>query len=188
MTDPIELLREISETQILFRHNLELDAKVCNLLAARAQAEQPGEREEPEAYLVEYREDTKGGDRRHCTIASLEPHEPVILIDDEPNIESRTLLKVTPLYTAAFIESSGRDGERLDWFEQYADKGGCPSLIYDDDGNWAVAENGMQNIRESGTDNLHISHYVSADAFKPTVREAIDAARSQGATSDRSTK
>jgi len=34
MTDPIELLREISETQILFRHNLELDAKVCNLLAA----------------------------------------------------------------------------------------------------------------------------------------------------------
>jgi len=40
MTDPIELLREISETQILFRHNLELDAKVCNLLAARAQAEQ----------------------------------------------------------------------------------------------------------------------------------------------------
>ena len=35
MTDPIELLRKISDSRILFRHDLELDAEVANFLSAQ---------------------------------------------------------------------------------------------------------------------------------------------------------
>jgi len=40
MTDPIELLRKISDSRILFRHDLELDAEVANFLSAQPQPEQ----------------------------------------------------------------------------------------------------------------------------------------------------
>ena len=64
----------------------------------------------------------------------------------------------------------------MNWFEQMAAKGRAPSLIYDDNGMWAVAEDGEQNIRTQDTDDLYIGHMVSASAFCETFRDAIDAA------------
>jgi len=69
------------------------------------------------------------------------------------------------------------DVELLDWFEAEANKGYAPSLIYDDNGNWAVAQNTNQNVRMSDADDLEICHYIEAKKFKPTVRAAIKAAR-----------
>lgn len=66
------------------------------------------------------------------------------------------------------------DTERLDALEACCNKGGCPSVIYDDNGNWAVAQEGTQNIRMEDSEPLDIQHWVPADAFRPSIREAID--------------
>jgi hypothetical protein len=66
--------------------------------------------------------------------------------------------------------SRGRDRERLDWLDsQY----GC-ALVNDDDGMWAVAGDGVQNIREGGP--LETTFYIEPDQFRNSTREAIDAA------------
>jgi hypothetical protein len=69
---------------------------------------------EPSAYLVEFREVLKNGDKRRCTMASLEPHEPTLITEDH-RIESRELLKVTPLYTGVPSAIEARDATRLVW-------------------------------------------------------------------------
>ena len=74
------------------------------------------------------------------------------------------------------LESLRRDAGRLDWFEHMADKGCAPSLVYDDNGMWAVAEEGAQNVREQDTHDFAITHFVEAHKFKRKVRDAIDAA------------
>lgn len=53
---------------------------------------------EPEAYLITYREIKKHGDRICVTQASLDHTAPSVRMDSD--VESRTLLKSTPLYAA----------------------------------------------------------------------------------------
>lgn len=57
---------------------------------------------EPNAYLVEYREVSKQGEKKHCVEASLEPRAPSV--SHYGNVESRELLKVTPLYARPEVE------------------------------------------------------------------------------------
>lgn len=73
------------------------------------------------------------------------------------------------------------DAERLDWLEKEAE--GC-ALLSDDFGNWAVSTMGMQNIPdpvpEKGTPgDIGTSHFVKADEWKPSIRDAIDAAMAE---------
>ena len=75
---------------------------------------------------------------------------------------------------ARALSSLAEDAGRLDWFEKQADTGAAPSLVYDDNGMWAIAEEGTQNVRTQDADDLVITHFVEAAKFKPTVREAID--------------
>ncbi len=66
------------------------------------------------------------------------------------------------------------DTERLNWL---AKQDGA-ALLSDDFGNWTVSYDGMQNVPENpGTpSDISTSFFIEADAWKPSVREAIDAA------------
>lgn len=67
----------------------------------------------------------------------------------------------------------GTDTERLDWLERQF---GC-GLVHDDNEHWAVAAIGMQSVAEGDEpEDLETSFFVEKDKFKPTIREAIDAA------------
>ncbi len=66
------------------------------------------------------------------------------------------------------------DTERLDWLEKEGN--GC-AVIHDDNSHWAVAFDGMQNvIRGDEPGDLDTHFFIDADKFRPTIREAIDAA------------
>lgn len=68
------------------------------------------------------------------------------------------------------------DTERLDWFEARAREGGCPALVNDDNGHWAVVEDGMQSLPD-GPDPQFIStsFLIEAEQWHDSVRGAIDA-------------
>ena len=68
------------------------------------------------------------------------------------------------------------DTELLDGLEALTKQGGCPGIINDDNGHWAVSGTGMQNCvaGEAGQD-VSTSFYVGAAEWKNSVREAIDA-------------
>ena len=79
------------------------------------------------------------------------------------------------------------DTERLDWFEQQVNKGGCPALIFNDNGWWAVLTDGTQNIDVDDPPSIpFIATYMADDGedlprWKETVREAIDYAMKEDA-------
>jgi hypothetical protein len=65
------------------------------------------------------------------------------------------------------------DTERLDWL---ADQFGC-ALVNDDNGHWAVASAGMQNVPESdGPFDFLATFAIEKRFWRSSVREAIDAA------------
>jgi hypothetical protein len=73
------------------------------------------------------------------------------------------------------------DTERIDWLEKQF---GC-GLINDDNGHWAVSGSGTQNV-PSGDDpeDIASTFFVDASEWKPTVREAIDAAYAEWEADD----
>jgi len=73
----------------------------------------------PSAYLVNYYELTKGGNKKNVTQASLEPYAPTILMDEEPKVEERILISVTPLFTRPPITLTREviEIELLEYFE-----------------------------------------------------------------------
>ena len=67
------------------------------------------------------------------------------------------------------------DTERLNWLEQKVNKGDCPGLINDDNGHWAVAFEGFQNVPDGGKPvDIDTTFFVSVQDWKDTIREAID--------------
>ncbi len=68
------------------------------------------------------------------------------------------------------------DAELLDALERLVDGGACPGVINDDNGHWAVAEDGIQNccFGEEPQD-LSTTFFIEARKFRSTIREAIDA-------------
>lgn len=77
------------------------------------------------------------------------------------------------------------DTERLDWLENITKDGACPGLIFDDNGHWAVAFDGSQNVPEGeGPQDIATSFWIEAAAWRPTIREAIDAAMQQHSVED----
>lgn len=96
---------------------------------------------EPDAYLVEYRETLINGSKKRCTQASLEPREPTIFRNEEPEVEARELLKVTPLYAS---RSATAESEPL---PQKDANGKRPRLFYWEDAEdcWCPAEGLLVN-------------------------------------------
>lgn len=67
--------------------------------------------------------------------------------------------------------------------ERRNSKGHCISLIYDDNGNYAFVEDGMQNVREDNQ-NLDITHFVHSKMFRPTIQEAWDVFEFESSNND----
>ena len=70
-----------------------------------------------------------------------------------------------------------KDGARLRKFMEWADKGLCPHLVFNDNGWWAVSFEGIGpvSMNEPPSDGqFHVN--VEAGQWRRTVREAIDAA------------
>jgi len=65
------------------------------------------------------------------------------------------------------------DSERLDWLE--ASFG--IALVSDDNGHWAIAGDGMQNIIcDDGTFDMVANFFIEKRFWRDSVREAIDVA------------
>lgn len=65
------------------------------------------------------------------------------------------------------------DTERLNWLDSQDGVG----LINDDNGHWAVSFAGFQNVPEGDKPaDIFTSFSIEARDWKPSVREAIDAA------------
>lgn len=56
--------------------------------------------------------------------------------------------------------------------EQLTMLGQAPSLLYDDNGNFAISGDGMQEISTEPSD-IWLSHFIKKDDWKPTIREAL---------------
>ena len=68
------------------------------------------------------------------------------------------------------------DTERIDWLEAYAKQGGCPALLNDDNGHWAVSATGVQDMPNGDeAADISTSFFVEAGEWRNSVREAIDA-------------
>jgi len=69
-----------------------------------------------------------------------------------------------------------RDGLSFEFIvEQLTKLGQAPSLLYDDNGFFAVTSEGMQEVAmdEFTPTDLHINHWIEAKLWKPTIREAL---------------
>lgn len=73
------------------------------------------------------------------------------------------------------------DAARLDWLGLPRNEGAA--LLGDDFGRWAVSGSGMQNIPDNPSipSDINTSFFVSADDWKSSPREAIDAAMQETA-------
>lgn len=61
-------------------------------------------------------------------------------------------------------------------FERYANAGYCLSLVFDDDGRWAVSDEGMTQspMSEAGhTEPVSVSSTIHPGQWKPSIREAV---------------
>ena len=75
-----------------------------------------------------------------------------------------------------YIKELEKDRARLDWLEA---QGNGLGVVHDDQSQWAVAMNGMQSIRSLSSESpapLDTTYFVEGEAFRNTIREAIDAA------------
>lgn len=74
------------------------------------------------------------------------------------------------------------DTDRLNWFEAVAKRGGCPALLNDDNGHWAISFTGVQSLAcGPKTVDVSTSFWVKAKDWKKTARQAIDAAMKKDA-------
>ena len=51
--------------------------------------------------------------------------------------------------------------------------GYAPSLVYDDNGNWAVVSSEFSWVRMKETSDYSTTIFIKAEEFKPSVREAL---------------
>ena len=62
------------------------------------------------------------------------------------------------------------DHKRLSWLQSHDGY----ALISDDNGNWAIVCDGMQQIADDPPDDLWTSYLVEKRFWKSTIRQAID--------------
>lgn len=53
--------------------------------------------------------------------------------------------------------------------------GFAPSLVFDDNGHWAISDEGYQNVPMGDEpEDISLTIFIEAKAWKPTIREAIE--------------
>jgi len=57
--------------------------------------------------------------------------------------------------------------------EVFTHLGSAPNLLYDDNGHFAIEDEGFQSISEE-IDDVEMSFLVKKDKWKPTIKEAIN--------------
>lgn len=57
--------------------------------------------------------------------------------------------------------------------ERLTEIGHCPCIVFDDNGQWAVSSDGIQNIRQHNDDEYYATLFIPANMFKNTIREAL---------------
>lgn len=68
------------------------------------------------------------------------------------------------------------DTALLNGLEAATEEGACPGAIFDDDGHWAVVDDGIQEVFSSeGPHELHTTFFVPVNKWKGTLRAAINA-------------
>jgi hypothetical protein len=58
-------------------------------------------------------------------------------------------------------------------FEELTNLGWAPCLLYDDNGNFAISDDGMQSISEE-VDDQELFYFIKKDRWKETIREALN--------------
>jgi hypothetical protein len=70
------------------------------------------------------------------------------------------------------------DTERLDYLDNEMKKGGCPNIVCDDDGRFALAHDGMQPVPPADgkgfKEIMSTVVIVQPEQWKSSIREAID--------------
>ena len=74
------------------------------------------------------------------------------------------------------------DTQRLDWLERQVKRGACPALVNDDNGHWAVAFDGVQNVVTGRPKDVATTFFIRAERWRSTARRAIDAAMKERVT------
>ena len=76
------------------------------------------------------------------------------------------------------LEEARADSRRLDAMQEMYGSG----VLSDDRGHWVVSDSGMQNVPlEDGPQDIATTFFIEAEKWRPSIREAIDAALSQPA-------
>jgi len=58
--------------------------------------------------------------------------------------------------------------------EELSKLGQAPCLLYDDEGHWAVAGDGIQPVTIGDPIEMEMTHFIEKDMWKDTIREAIN--------------
>ncbi|HEV8364578.1 MAG TPA: hypothetical protein VGQ52_13770 [Gemmatimonadaceae bacterium] len=96
-------------------------------------------------------------------------------VKDHPRINEDSAYEES-IALHAWTAARHTDTGLLDGLEQAAGEGACPGIINDDNGHWAVSDSGIQNVpMDDGPADINTTFFVTADQWKPTIREAIRA-------------
>jgi len=58
--------------------------------------------------------------------------------------------------------------------EELTKLGWAPCLLYDDDGHFAITGGGMQSIGTENSNDIALIHWIPAEEWKDSIREALD--------------
>jgi hypothetical protein len=58
--------------------------------------------------------------------------------------------------------------------EELTKLGQAPCLLYDDDGHFAISEEGIQTISTNGKDNRELYHFIEERMWQDSIREALN--------------
>ena len=78
-------------------------------------------------------------------------------------------------------DEGSEDTKRLDWLEKTANGVG---VVNDDGELWACISDGMQKVHVDPPQDIMTAHFVEAEQWKKSVREAIDHAIEEEAKED----
>lgn len=57
---------------------------------------------------------------------------------------------------------------------ELVETGACPALINDDDGHWAVSDDGIQQVPDDSPSTIYTAFIVEKDMWKDSIEEAVE--------------
>jgi len=98
----------------------------------------------------------------------------IIDINEEKECEDDTVVDQLAKEILTKIYDN-RDNLAVDFIlESLTHLGWAPCLIYDDNGHWAISEDGVSSVSMKENDDTYISHHSEQSDFRDTIREAVN--------------